>query len=694
MKLQLIAVSLLAFGWVAAPAADTGSVLAVSRAQALNVAAAAARIDALIDQDLAEHHLKPNGPISDLTFLRRASLDIIGRIPAPDEIIAFLKAPSGARRHDLVESLLGSDGYVSSQFNWWGDLLRIQSQLQFRFPGEPYIDWVKQSIRADMPYDRMVRALITASGPALKDGDGATGYYLRDAGMPQDNMSNTIQVFLGTRLACAQCHNHPFDKWSRLDYWEMSAYTSSTRTDTDPALVQALRAISGEDKPQPKRPADKKGAPPTPEEQLTRDRREAERRFVDAVGSRVADGQGDTVGLPKDYQYKDAKPGQTVHAHPIFGDISVVAPLTPRVAYANWLTSADNPRFTLVIANRMWKRVFGIGLIEPADNITDASAASNPALMQALVDDMKACGYDLKRFQEILYSTKAYQRALFTEPVRDPAAFHVQGPVLRRLGAEQIWDSLLTLVVDDLDERKLVDPSAAYNFYQEMSAKSPQEVWGRIVALADATFKKREVGNQMKAMLTDAPKREVVENSHEFRLLRDQAQALDKQLAELSFDRYRYAQLPEDDPRWKGVRRDFVRASELQSPAPPGHFLRDFGQSDRNLIDNGNRTAAVTQALTLLNGFVDQNLFQKNAVLMRAAAISDGRPEKLRTLFIAILTREPTAAEKAAFAPWLAGLSPDEQKLPPQQADAHATDSMVRAATWALVNSHEFLFEP
>ena len=668
--------------------------MAVSRAASINVPAAAARIDALIDQDLAEHHLAPNGPISDLTFLRRASLDIIGRIPAPDEIILFLKSPPSTRRHDLVESLLGSDGYVSSQFNWWADLLRIQSQLQFRFSGEPYIDWIKQGIRQDMPYDRMVHALITASGPALKEGDGATGYYLRDSGMPQDNMSNTSQVFLGTRLACAQCHNHPFDKWSRLDYWQMSAYTASTRTDSDPALIKALRAISGEDKSQPKRPAGKAGAPLTPEEQQVRDRREAERRYVDAIGARVADGANDTVGLPKDYQYKDAKPGQVVHAHPIFGDISVIAPLTARTAYANWLTSADNPRFTLVIANRMWKRVFGVGLIEPDDNITDATAASNPALMQALVEDMQACGYDLKRFQDILYSTKAYQRALVTEPVRDPATFHVQGPVLRRLDAEQIWDSLLTLVVDDLDSRKLVDPSAAYGFYQEMSAKSPQEIWSRIVALADATSKRRDIGVQMKALYADGAKREAVENSHEFKLLREQAAAADKQLAELSFDRYRYAQLPENDPRWNGVRRDFVRASELQAPAPPGHFLRDFGQSDRNLIDNGNRTAAVTQALTLLNGFVDQNLFQKNAVLMRAVAISDGRAEKLRTLFIAILTREPTAAEKAAFAPWLAGQSPDDLKLPPAQADAHATDSMVRAATWALVNTHEFLFEP
>ena len=189
----------------------------------------AARIDAIVEQSLRENGLKPNPLASDATVLRRTYLATIGRIPSEAEVTNFARGSSSDKSLALIDDLLASDGYVSHQFNWWADLLRTRARLANRVSGEPYIHWLKQSLEENKPYDTMVRELLTAEGPSHKRGNGATGYYMRDFNMPEDNMSNTIRLFLGSRLECAQCHNHPFDKWTQKQYFEMVAFTGGMR---------------------------------------------------------------------------------------------------------------------------------------------------------------------------------------------------------------------------------------------------------------------------------------------------------------------------------------------------------------------------------------------------------------------------------------------------------------------------------
>ncbi|MBA3708139.1 MAG: DUF1549 domain-containing protein [Planctomycetes bacterium] len=643
---------------------------------AVEVTAAAARIDAVIEADCSHHGVALSREAPDAVFLRRVYLDIIGRIPTVDEATRFLSDSHSDRRHLLIEKLIASDGYVHAQYGFWADLLRLQTQLMGRYTGEPYIDWVKQAIRADMPYDQFVTALITAQGPALAAGNGATGFYLRDAGMPQDNMSNTIQVFLGTRVACAQCHNHPFDTWTRMQYLQMAAYTNSVKEQADPAFVDALKKL-----------ANAEGKP-------SKDEADAMRKWTDTVAQAVSDGGKDTIALPKDYQYPDGKPGKTVKAHALIGSITTKSGQKPRDAYAAWLTSPDNPRFSVVIANRLWKRVMGLGAIEPLDNFTDATVAANPALMDELAGLMKDVDYDLRKFQEILYHTRTYQRIATAAPILEPGEYRFPGPVLRRLSAEQVWDSLLTLVVPDLDKRKLSDAAAMYAYYEEMSHRSPADLWQQIKTVAAKLQERLEVGDRMYALEKTGDK-DAVHKTPGFQQLRDQAQSLDRVIRDLSFDRLKGAQVPESDERWKGFRRDLVRASEVSSPAPPGHFLRDFGQSDRLLIDNSNRNAAVTQALTLLNGFVDQEVLQPKTVLMRTVATVEDPAAKLRVLFLAILTREPTDADRKPFAGWEAATAPDPKLTGKAAAAAQAkqVDQLVRGVAWTLINSREFMFE-
>ncbi|WP_075088873.1 DUF1549 domain-containing protein [Verrucomicrobium spinosum] len=160
--------------------------------------------------------------------MRRIYLDVVGRIPTKAEAVAFLESKDATKRQKLIDQLLNSDGYVQHAFNFWADVLRVKNGIapggQGREAGAAYIQWLKESLRDNKPYDRMVRELLTADGATYED--GAMGFYMRDLGMPLDNMAVTTQVFLGTQMVCAQCHNHPFDKWSQMDYYQMAAHSN------------------------------------------------------------------------------------------------------------------------------------------------------------------------------------------------------------------------------------------------------------------------------------------------------------------------------------------------------------------------------------------------------------------------------------------------------------------------------------
>ena len=161
-------------------------------------------IDGLIDKRLASYRLRPNRIASEEVFLRRAYLKIIGRIPTFEEAQEFFeKRDRTQKKIDLVDQLLGSHGYVSHWFHFWADILRAKENLGNRLSGRPYIDYIKDFIATNKPYDKWVKEMLSASGAMWERGNGAVGYFARDRGMQLDNMSNTVRIFLGTSLECA-----------------------------------------------------------------------------------------------------------------------------------------------------------------------------------------------------------------------------------------------------------------------------------------------------------------------------------------------------------------------------------------------------------------------------------------------------------------------------------------------------------
>ena len=200
---------------------DTSSGDEISGFEKFDPRPAAKKIDDFIYANLNKNNLTPYDEISDEQFVRRVYLSIIGRIPTIAEADRFLESTSADKHSLLIRELLSNDaGYTAHHYQFWADLLRIPTRVDYTLF---YREWIKDQIRVNTPYDELVRKLV--SGHGLIFDNPAAAYYLRDAGMALDNMSNSVRIFLGTRLECAQCHDHPFDKWSQMDYFKMAAYT-------------------------------------------------------------------------------------------------------------------------------------------------------------------------------------------------------------------------------------------------------------------------------------------------------------------------------------------------------------------------------------------------------------------------------------------------------------------------------------
>jgi hypothetical protein len=417
--------------------------------------ATATKIDELVNAKLAKEKIQPNKPASDEIFVRRVYLDVAGRIPTLQETTEFLKSSDADKRTSLIDKLLASDGYVQNFYNYWADILRMKSQMVGGGQSLPafygYSKWLKDSLRDNKPYDQMVREVVTADGKSYEN--GAIGFYIRDYNMPLDNMAVTTQIFLGTSMVCAQCHNHPFDKWTQMDYYQMAAHTygmTGSNGLTNPLLAQAIYG-GGTAKNKGKRYGGPVSKFDLPEGIERKDVSRAMTEILRPLRYNTVLDQTDkkALALPHDYQYTDAKPKQKIE--PVIpasfskdGKI-VKEGQQPITSYAAWMTSKENPRFTTVIANRLWKKLMGQGLIEPVDEITDSTVPSNPQLMSFLEDTMKAANYDMKVVLRAILNSQAYQREAYTKDVELGEVYNFPGPLLRRMSAEQIWDSMVAL---------------------------------------------------------------------------------------------------------------------------------------------------------------------------------------------------------------------------------------------------------
>ena len=687
------------------------------------IQAEAKAIDKILNETYQKRNVKIPGKIDESALVRRLYLSLVGRIPTFDEINSYLSNTSEQKKSQLIEELTESSGYNSQMFNWWADLLRLKSRMRGGNQiqaGQLYNHWVKQQVEKNVPFDQMTYSLVTAEGYPWEN--GAVGYYLRDTGMPLDNMSNTAQIFLGTQMVCAQCHNHPFDKWTQMEYYKMASFTYGVST----RMGQDIQKKIGQYFYQQTKGLSKAEKSKLGSSQKAQALRKAIQEMVQPLRY-GASHTGKKLNLPHDYQYKDAKPKTVVNSEPIFAPDSLNKEIeNPVHAYGQWIISTNNPRFTKVISNRMWKKVFGRGIIEPVDDLRDNSESSIPELLSHLESLMVRVKYDLKEFQKILHNVEAFEREATGRELTNVEKYYFEAPILKRMSAEQLWDSIVTMSIPEVDERK-ANPSKIEsrltnfaNYQNKVEGLSDK----KFVQLAKKGAKENaRINNTMNEIqlkireAQEADDRQAVSMlRREYGIKRNEQRSLFAGLVMGSeFDAqslYRGGQnKTSSDPRWKGYSGNLMRASEIETPAPPGHFLREFGQSDREVIENSSSESSVPQALTLLNGVFYKALFDPRSPLSQNLLKAESTEEKIKVLFLSILNRNPspeeltqslamvTSSPKVPYqiplpkkvspekkAKYLKSIKDKKQKL------AYYNDRDFRGIAWSLINTRQFSF--
>ena len=687
------------------------------------IQAEAKAIDKILNETYQKRNVKIPGKIDESALVRRLYLSLVGRIPTFDEINSYLSNTSEQKKSQLIEELTESSGYNSQMFNWWADLLRLKSRMRGGNQiqaGQLYNHWVKQQVEKNVPFDQMTYSLVTAEGYPWEN--GAVGYYLRDTGMPLDNMSNTAQIFLGTQMVCAQCHNHPFDKWTQMEYYKMASFTYGVST----RMGQDIQKKIGQYFYQQTKGLSKAEKSKLGSSQKAQALRKAIQEMVQPLRY-GASHTGKKLNLPHDYQYKDAKPKTVVNSEPIFAPDSLNKEIeNPVHAYGQWIISTNNPRFTKVISNRMWKKVFGRGIIEPVDDLRDNSESSIPELLSHLESLMVRVKYDLKEFQKILHNVEAFEREATGRELTNVEKYYFEAPILKRMSAEQLWDSIVTMSIPEVDERK-ANPSKIEsrltnfaNYQNKVEGLSDK----KFVQLAKKGAKENaRINNTMNEIQLKIREAQEADDRHavsklrrEYGIKRNEQRSLFAGLVMGSeFDAqslYRGGQnKTSSDPRWKGYSGNLMRASEIETPAPPGHFLREFGQSDREVIENSSSESSVPQALTLLNGVFYKALFDPRSPLSQNLLKAESTEEKIKVLFLSILNRNPSPEELAqslamvTSSPKVPYQIPLPKKVSPEkkakylksikdkkQKLAYYNDRDFRGIAWSLINTRQFSF--
>ncbi len=367
-------------------------------------------IDDLVLDQLQRLNLKPSPRADDSDFLRRAYLDTIGMLPTPEEVKAFLEDTAPDKRDRVIERLLGRTEFVDYWSYRISDMMLVNGRHLRPEAVKAYYDWIRSSVAANRPWDEFARDVVTAKGSSVQE--GATNFYAVHQD-PETMAENVSQTFLSLSLNCAKCHDHPLEKWTNDQYYAFANLFSRVRA----------KGWGGD------------------------------ARNGDGIRTVYVEPRGDLIqprtGKPQPPAPLDAEP------------LPMNDESDRREFLADWLTSPDNDHFSRSIVNKVWANFFGIGLVDPVDDLRASNPASNEPLLAALSADFVANKFDLKSLMRTILRSETYQRAseVLKENEEDDRFFSRQYP--RRLIAEILHDAIagITGVPTDFTEIALRDGS-------------------------------------------------------------------------------------------------------------------------------------------------------------------------------------------------------------------------------------------
>lgn len=530
--------------------------------------------------------------VDDYTIVRRIYIDIAGRIPKFQEIEEFVKSKVPNKRIILIDKILNSEDYTNNFYNFWADILRIRTDRLSDDIGflksYPYIDYVKDFIRTDKPYNKFVNELLTSTGDVTTN--PATSYLIKDVAMPLDNLANTAQIFVATDVQCAQCHSSPFDKWTQKQFYELAAFFGSTEYRTNrkdysefiKKIDQQIKDITKQDR--------------------------INNQVRQLISSNLFDSRyvsTKNLKLPFDFKYlEEGKPNEIVKPVSLDGTIKVESG-DPRPKFAEWILNHKN--FTPALSNRIWDFVIGTPLTIPITNF-DIETCKNKEILTFLGKYFQSKNYSIKTLIRLIVTSDFYTRKAYTG-----TDYNLQAPLIKRMTAYQIWDSILTLFLPDVNYTRI-----NYSKYSE---------------LVKINFDTINGGDLLKRM--------------------DEISAYEKSLS-VNFLNF------------KGI--DLVRSAFITNKNGfVGLLLKEFGASERVLIDSSNNDGSITQMLIFMNSDLASNLYDFNSELMQNFERNNKNKE---VIFISMLSHPPSFFEKDTI-----------------------IKSNYKDLVWALLNSKDFLFK-
>jgi uncharacterized protein DUF1553/uncharacterized protein DUF1549 len=366
-------------------------------ADAAAVRALAERIDAHLSAEWVKHKTILAQPADDAEFLRRVSLDVAGVIPSVSDVRLFLSDPAPDKRGSAVDRVLNGSAYLQNFANVWraAMLPEAETDIQVRFLLPGFEAWLRQELAEKESFAEIVRDLLTMPLDARSDRNARRrvreasplAFYQAKQALPENLAAGTARVFMGLRIECAQCHDHPFDHWKRGQFWSYAAFFASV-ADSSKIGGRSVREV-------------------------------LDRRELEIPGDKTVVQASFLDGSEPRWKLR----------------------VSPRVTLADWLTSHDNPYFARAIVNRFWAHFFGIGLVDPVDDLSDQNAPSHPALLDELAREFAAHNYDMKFLIRTLTATQAYQSSSLVEDANQDPRLFARMPI-KALSPEQLFDSL------------------------------------------------------------------------------------------------------------------------------------------------------------------------------------------------------------------------------------------------------------
>ena len=343
-------------------------------------------IDDRVFDRLRDLHIVPAGLSSDSAFLRRVCLDLTGTLPPPARVREFLADRDPLKREHLIERLLNSPEFVDYWTFRFADFFRVVYRNAYS-----YRSWIRESLARNKPYDQMARERVASQGSG-----GATRHFIKSISgeimRPHEKMGEDVRVFLGIRLDCAQCHDHPYETWTQDQFWGITAFYGQ---------LTRIRTLS---------------------------------IFMDDISGNEEQPEGPKVIHPRRRQ----------EVAPSFLDGSPPPALSnnPRDQLADWMTSPENPYFSQAIVNRVWANFFGRGLVEPVDDFRPGNPPSHPELLEALAEDFRRSGYDLRHLMRAITRSGTYQLSGELNPTNREDEVNHSRALPRRLDAEILLDAI------------------------------------------------------------------------------------------------------------------------------------------------------------------------------------------------------------------------------------------------------------